>query len=435
MGESEPPNVLLITLDTTRADHLSSYGYEKLTTPRLDELARDGVLFENAISQASVTPVSHASILTGLNPPRHGLRVMHGDYENRLRPKIVTLAETLQAQGYETAAFVSAFPVSERFGMNQGYATFDADFVVQAVSQIVGKRGVVNTGRNQRRGDVTTDRALAWLTEVREPFHLWLHYFDCHDALLVPPKEELAALGPWPKEERARLKKLYDAEIEYTDRQMGRVIDALAESHRLENTIIVVVSDHGEGLGDHDWWTHGVLYQEQVHVPLVIRAPSLPAGAKVSDLVRTIDIMPTILELAGIEEASTMEGQSLVAVARGEGTLDPSREAYSDSVNLLTYGATPGFRDVKDDMLFCVVRGDWKYIHHFLRPVESELFNLASDPKELFNLLNEHPDLAKEMKELAIGRGQIPEKQLNHHGMAEEDIQKLTALGYVSGSE
>ena len=431
----EKPNVLLITLDTTRADHLSCYGYDKNTSPRLDQLAESGVRFESAIAQAAVTPVSHASILTGLNPPSHGLRVLHGEYENRLQPRNVTLAEVLREEGYATAAFVSAFPVSEIFGMDQGYDTFDANFVVEDQSKIVGQGGVVNTGNNQRRGDATTDLALSWLEQVEGPFHLWVHYFDCHDDKIVPPKNELDAAGPWPRDPRARAKKLYDVEIEFTDRHMGRLIDALAQSQRRDNTISVVVSDHGEGLGDHNWWTHGVLYQEQVNVPLILVAPELPAGEVIPDLVSTTDILPTVLELARIDDAPRVEGVSLVGVATGQEKLDPMREAYSDSVNLMTYGTAVGFRDQKNDMLFSVVRDGWKYIHHMVRPDESELYDLRTDPNETKNLYRANQALANELRDLAVGQGQIPEKQLDHHGMSADDIQKLKDLGYVSGDQ
>ena len=155
------PNIMLITLDTTRADHLSCYGYATQTSVNLDRLATKGVLFSHAIAQAAVTPVSHASILTGLNPYTHGLRVMHGLSENRLAQTRVTLAEILREVGYHTAAFLSAFPVTERFGLDQGFDTFDADFLKDPPEKLVTGNGFVNTGKNQRHAGITTDRALA----------------------------------------------------------------------------------------------------------------------------------------------------------------------------------------------------------------------------------------------------------------------------------
>ncbi len=268
------PSVLLITLDTTRADHLGCYGYSKPTSRNIDRLAAQGTLFTRAIAQASVTPVSHASIFTGLNPYTHGLRVMHGLSETRLRDSCVTLAEVLRSAGYQTAAIVSAFPASERFGLHQGFDHFDADFLKVDPNRLVSPDGTVNTGHAQRRADETTKRALAWLKKAQDPYFLWLHYFDPHDPMVRPPDEVMARHGPIMPPEANALRALYDIEIEYMDEQIGRVFTALKQAGTFEETVIVVVADHGEGLGDHNWWTHGILYQEQVHVPLIIRAPS-----------------------------------------------------------------------------------------------------------------------------------------------------------------
>lgn len=426
-----PPNVLLVTIDTTRADRLSCYGYEKETSPRLDRLAESGIRFENAISQAAVTPVSHASILTGLNPYSHGLRVLHGMYENRLAKEHMTLAEVLRADGWSTAAFVSAFPVSERFGMEQGYETFDAEFIVETPDKIVGAGGTVNTGMNQRRGDKTTDLALDWLETAPRPFHLWVHYFDVHDDKVLPPKAYMDRYGEMPTEIRDRLRKIYDIEIEYQDEQIGRVLDALEQKQELANTIVIVVADHGEGLGDHDWWTHGVLYQEQINVPLVLTGPGVPKNQVVSELVSTTDIAPTVYALCNIdpENRPPADGASLLDAARGKA--DPARVAYSDSVNLLTYGTAPGIRDVKNDMLFAVVQGRWKYIHHLSHPNSSELYDLVLDPDEKNNMYRERPKVVEKLRELAVGGGHVPEKQLDHNGMSAEDKARLEALGYV----
>jgi arylsulfatase A-like enzyme len=294
------PNVLLVTLDTTRADRLGCYGCTKPTSANLDRLAERGVLFTRAVAQAAVTPVSHASIFTGQNPYTHGLRVMHGLEENRLRESCVTLAEVLQAAGYRTAAFVSAFPVTQRFGLHQGFETFDADFLHDSPQRIVSPGGIVNTGRNQRGADETTDLALRWLAQTPEPFLLWLHYFDPHDARLVPPGEFMSRYPTPAGDVKDRLRAVYDIEVGFMDTHIGRVLEQLKQSGRFENTIIVAVADHGEGLGDHDWWTHGILYEEQIRVPLILCGPSVPAGRRNDFVVRTIDILPTILELAGI---------------------------------------------------------------------------------------------------------------------------------------
>ena len=428
------PNVLLITIDTTRADHLSCYGYEKKTTPRLDRLAEGGLRFENAISQASVTPVSHASILTGLNPYTHGLRVLHGMHETRLAAEHTTVAEVLRAGGWSTGAFVSAFPVTERFGLEQGYTTFDSDFMVQDSEAIIGPGGMVNTGPNQRRGDKTTDLALGWLETAPRPFHLWMHYFDVHDEHVVPPLEYLNRFGKFSMDLRTRLKKLYDVELEYMDEQIGRVLDQLEQTGEIDNTVVIVVSDHGEGLGDHDWWTHGLLYQEQINVPLILAGPGVPT-AVASSLVSTADIAPTIYELCGIDKDDRPPSDGYDLLLSAAGKVDPARSAYSDSVNLLTYGSVGQIQEKKDEMLFCAIQGRWKFTHHLTRPFESELYDLIEDPKELNNLYETRPDIVERMRELAVGGGHVPEEQLDHNNMSEADKERLRSLGYVGDED
>ena len=284
-GPSAPPpryNVLLITLDTMRADHLGCYGYEKPTSPRLDALAQESVVFDLAIAQAAVTPVSHASILTGREPYNHGLRVMHGLVANRLEEDQTTLAEVWRQTGAPTVAFVSAFPVSTAFGLEQGFEVFDEDFPNVDGEGLVSARGTVNTGQSQRRADATTEAATNWLraqadefTGNGDPFLMWVHYFDPHDPQMLPPKEYMQkglneVFRP-PADTRADLlRSVYDTEVSYMDAHVGRLLDTFEELGLRENTIVVVVADHGEGLGDHGWWTHGVLYQEQIRVPLMI---------------------------------------------------------------------------------------------------------------------------------------------------------------------
>jgi arylsulfatase A-like enzyme len=421
----------MVTLDTTRADHLGAYGHAGTTSPRIDRLARQATLFTMAQAQASVTPVSHASLLTGLNPYNHGLRFMHGPLANRLAPERTTLAEVLAGAGYETAAFVSAFPVSQRFGLHQGFQTFDAEFM-RDVSQAVSQQGAVNTGDNQRRADETTDRALAWLGRAGEPFFLWLHYFDPHDRRLAPPEEFLARFGEPPADKRDALRALYDIEIAWMDHHLGRLLDRLRQERRLDPMLVVVTGDHGEGLGDHDWWTHGILYQEQVRLPLIIKQPHQRDARRVEHLVRSIDLMPTLLELAGVERARwpAMDGQSLVPLLR-DGAPDPGLDAYADSLNTLSYRFAPGVTDRKQELYSSLVRGGWKYIHHWKQPDSSELYYLPDDPGERRNLWAAEPRKVREL-EAALSQHEEPGRvRLEQGEMSEEDRERLRSLGYV----
>jgi arylsulfatase A-like enzyme len=433
------PDLLLITLDTTRADRLGCYGYAKPTTPHIDQLAAAGVVFTRALAQATVTPVSHASIFTGLYPYTHGVRVMHGLTENRLADQHTTLAETLKGAGYRTAAFVSAFPVTERFGLHQGFDHFDADFMSGVTTPLVTPKGSVNTGPAQRRADATTDRALAWMAagDRAAPRFVWLHYFDPHDPTIGPPESIMERYGHVKGSEPEVLRAIYDMEIMHVDDQIGRVVAALRDAGRLEQTIVVIVADHGEGLGDHDWWTHGLLYEEQVRVPLIVRAPSIPAGRRVAETVRTIDIVPTIHELIGIaaKDRPRVEGRSLVSLARGAGAASAAPPlVYCDSVNMLTYQFTPRIRDVKDDMLFAVVDGPWKYIHHLLHEEQSELYHTGDDPRELVNLYARQPKVVERMKRKLHELPFAPTDQMeDRNRMSPEDIERLRSLGYIGG--
>lgn len=427
-----PPSVLLITLDTTRADRLGCYGYPGGTSPNLDQLAERGALFTNAMTQASVTPVSHASILTGQYPYTHGLRVMHGVSENRLGDSNVTLAEVLRDAGYATGAFVSAFPVTERFGLNQGFDTFDDDFIVDDASAIVSDRGVVNTNNNQRRADATTDRALAWLRKTRSPFFLWLHYFDPHDAMVLPPREYMKRLDDATfASNEDRLRAIYDLEIRYMDEQIGRVLDYLRDSQRLDKMIVVVTSDHGEGLGDHDWWTHGILYQEQIHAPLILRGPSVPKGRRIDSLVRSIDIMPTVLTMAGVDEAKRpqMDGASLTPLFPPD-AVAANDTGYADSINMLVYRAPVG-KDKKDDVLYAIRDGKWKYIHHSRRPRECELYDLENDPREENNLYLTKRRVAMRLLTDLRARDCVPKPASSTDVMDPTERQKLIDLGYI----
>lgn len=431
LHDPDRPVVVVVTLDTTRADHLGCYGSEVPgISPRIDALAAEGVLFTQSISQAAVTPVSHASIFTGLNPFHHGLRVMHSVSQNRLKEENVTLAEILRDEGYDTGAFVSAFPVTEYFGFKQGFEHFDEDFDQQGGQ--VTEEGAVNTGAAQRHAGETTDLALQWMDGREKPFFLWLHYFDPHDERVMPPASELQGVE-FAEGHRERLRDIYDFEITYMDRELGRVFDKLEEMKLWDNAIVVVTADHGEGLGDHDWWTHGVLYQEQLRVPLIVRAPGLKTGHRVDSVVRSIDILPTVGDLLGMSASDLpqVDGVSLKPLLTGASE-DLGLSAYSDSVNKMVYRFSPEIVDNKNDMLFSiVVDGRWKYIHHLERRNESELYDLIEDPAELVNLADQRPDIRERANDALKSLKFMPVKQLQQANVPPDILQRLESLGYV----
>ncbi|HMB67848.1 MAG TPA: sulfatase, partial [bacterium] len=427
------PNVLLITLDTTRADRLGCYGHERDTSPNLDALAGDGIRCDLAIATAALTPVAHASILTGLLPQNHGVRVIYAASGYRLPDAVPTLTTVLGEAGWRTGAFLSAFPVSDFYGFDRGFDTFDSGLghtsedVLEETRE--GHWGF-DIEANQRRSDDTTDAALEWIGGSRDPFFAWIHYWDPHDPLLVPPRDVADRYQPEialsrPVQQRA----LYDAEIHWMDRQIGRVLDALRERGEYDDTIIVVVSDHGEGLGDHDHWYHRILYQEQIRVPLILRLPGAETGRVVKELVRTTDIFPTVLEALELDPSGQIDGWPLQDLLAGR---DPGpRHGYADALILYDLNAQDLLeKRPQDDVLHCYMDARWKLIHRPLRPEESELYDLREDPRELRNVYAEEPERAGELLARLEATDPLVDGPFGEGGDAEA-IERLRALGYV----
>lgn len=434
--KNTPRHVLLITMDTTRTSHLGCYGYHLDTSPVLDKLAQESVLFENTIAQAAVTPVSHASILTGLNPFNHGVRVLHGKGHNYLKKRKKSLATIWKSAGGKTAAFLSAYTVCKKFGLNQGFDNFHENFCKKK-GNIVPSTGVVNTGMAQCSAKKTTDKAIDFLNQKvkkSDSNFIWVHYFDPHDPMILPPKNILTKFQPQSSSREDILKAIYDAEIFYMDQQIGRLFSTLKSRGLWDDTIVVVVADHGEGLGDHNWWTHGILYQEQIHVPLIIRVPGKKSGYRETSLVRTIDIMPTVLDLAEIDRGlwPRMDGVSLKTTVISH-QKPPSLVAYSDSINILDYCRWdhPGELDRKNDKYYTLIKDHYKVIYHQLHPENTEFYDLKSDPGEKTNLasrrtsqMNHMISLIKSMKALS---SIMPAKS----GSNSDFMNKLKNLGYI----
>jgi arylsulfatase A-like enzyme len=433
-SRDQKPNLILITIDTTRADHLGCYGYSIPTSPTLDELAANGVRFELAIAQSSVTPVSCASQLTGTYPYRHGLRAIHGTQKTRLLDHVPTLPEELQRLGYRTAAFVSAYPASSKYGLSRGFELFDEAFLASRGPARITKEGVVVTGASQRTAAETNARAIPWLREnAGEPFFLWLHYFDPHDATFRPPESVVAPFwSAWQgRGDKAAQLAVYDAEIFFTDLHIAAVVDELSELGIRDRTILVVTADHGEGLGDHDWWTHGILYQEQIRIPLIFNGPGIPEGVVLGEPVEHVDIFPTILDLAQPGRSELLDGlhgRSLVPSIQGKHSPPGDRSLYSEVHNAR---ALRGGEREKQGVLYSLIEDGLKLIHYPRQPSLDELYDLRSDPRELNNIIASDREKAARLLESLEQRGAVDLFLPDASEMDPEDYQHLKSLGYL----
>jgi arylsulfatase A-like enzyme len=420
---------VLVTLDTTRADHCSAYGYSRETTPTLERVAAEGVRFAVAYAPSATTGPTHATLFTSLYPPSHGV-LKNGI---ALAPPYVTLAERLRERGYTSAAFVSSFVLDPKFGWDQGFDAFDAEFAPEGETW----HGATWEGRPvgvfDRRADATIARARAWLERGRDasrPFFLFVHLFDPHKPY-VPPEEYARRFPPAEQDSddlRVTIAK-YDAEIAFADAQLGELLAALEALGLARDTLLLVTADHGEGLMQHGHLEHGVhIYEEQVRVPLLVRWPArLAAGRVVESAVSLVDVVPTVLELLGAPPAEGLGGTSLVPELDGKARLDPTRPIflYRQLFPPTVVESTP----VRGEK-FGVRIGAWKYI---LGPEEGskELYDLSQDPGERTNRFPLDPQRADFLaSRMESWRASLPRAAAGP-GVSEEDREKLRALGYT----
>jgi choline-sulfatase len=402
--EPRNANVVLITLDTTRADHLSCYGPGFAKTPNLDALAARGVRFEHATAQVPLTIPSHACIMTGSYPEVNGVRGMGGFVLSSTHP---TIASVAHVAGYATAAFVGSSVLNRRFGFSNGFTTYDDN---------MGK-GIVEANLPgvfpERRASVVTDRAIDWLkSNGGKKFFLWCHYYDPH-APYEPPEPYRHRYAKDP----------YSGEIAYTDSELGRLFDYLKTQNLLDKTLIVVTADHGESLGEHGEETHGVfLYDATVHVPLIMAGPGIPVGKAIAQQVRSIDIMPTILAFLNLSPGKEAQGVSLWPLIQKGQPVDTDT-AYLESLYPRSYMGWSELRAVRTNQ--------WKFI---LAP-HPELYNLKDDPREGTNVESREPIVAARLDSRLwsiIGQDKRNEKVVSSP-MNEQTREDLASLGYVSG--
>jgi arylsulfatase A-like enzyme/Tfp pilus assembly protein PilF len=402
------PNLLLITIDTLRADHVGAYGATTAATPALDALAAEGVRFDQVQTAAPLTGPSHATILTGLYPPMHGVR---NNVVFSLGKEDVTLATLLKRRGYRTAAFVGAYPVAAAFGFGQGFDTFDEEFHETAP----GEQGA------ERRANEVADAAVRWLTEGPAeaghrdggPFFMWTHFYDPH-APYDPPPPYRERFADHP----------YDGEIAFTDAQVKRVLDALQQTGHHDDTVVMLLADHGEGLGDHHELTHAVLvYQSTMRVPMIVAGAGVPRNRVVSTRVGTIDVLPTALGLLGLQADKALLGRDLRPLINGSSA--PGDPLYAESLfgRLSCHWAS----------LRAWVKDDWKLIVG----AEPELYNITQDPREETNLAREQPDRVARMRDelqRALGRLAPGGDKAESVRISADQEQRLRSLGYAAGS-
>ena len=389
--------MLLITLDTTRADHLTPYGAEEAETPRLASLAEEGVLFERAHAVTPVTLPSHATLLTGLEPPAHGVR---NNGIHHLEETVVTLPERLVEAGWRTAAFVSAAVLERRYGLAQGFEVYDDDLSAGGPREL---RSMI-----ERPASATVDAARAWLDGLppEERFLLWVHLFDPHAPYAPPsPWSERFADAP------------YDGEIAYMDAEIRRL---LSHPRLAPPVVVVAVGDHGEALGEHGEQTHGMLvYDSTMRIPWLLRLPEGPRGLRVETPVSQTDLVPTLVDLLELERSEAPgSGRSLLPLLRGE-TWEP-RVLYGEShVAFHAYGWA---------RLHTLWRQGWKYIE----APTGELYDLEGDPGETQNLASERPRRAAELAaELERRTGETAQRETRRvrDRAAEERLRSLGYLG------
>jgi arylsulfatase A-like enzyme/Tfp pilus assembly protein PilF len=393
------PNLVLVTIDTLRADRVGAYGYAGAETPALDGLARRGARFEQAQSPVPLTGPSHSTILTGQYPPVHGVR------ENvtfRLGDRHPTLAAILKKQGYRTAAFVAAYPLARVYGFGQGFDHYNEDFRETPV----GGQGA------ERPGNEVADRAIEWLSRGDGPFFTWLHFYDPHSPYRAPaPYGARFADRP------------YDGEVAFADAQVGRVLEALRAAGLEEDTVVAVLSDHGEGLGEHGEATHGILiYEATLRVPFVVAGPDVGKGVVVPTRVGLVDVLPTLLGLLGVGPPPDLPGRDLRPALRGE----PIRPEplYAESLfGRLTcrWSSLRGFAG-----------GEWKLVEG----AEPELFDLSTDPGETRNLAAREPERLERMRGLlraAVQKMAPAGDTAKAAALSPEQEERLRSLGYAGG--
>jgi len=403
-ADMKSSNVVVITIDTLRPDHLGCYGYKQIRTPAIDSLAAESVLFERAYTVVPVTLPSHSAMFTGTYPPFSG---MHDFSANVLNPQQPTLATILRQNGYATGAVVGSAVLDSRFGLNQGFDFYYDHFDFSRLQES-------NLDEMERPGNVVADETIAWLAQnYRKKFFLWMHLYDPHFPYRPPP--------PYDKQ---YVSQPYDGEIAFADAQVARVLEFLKAKGLFSNTVIVLAGDHGEGLGEHGEKTHGFfIYNSTLHVPFMMHLPTRSAG-RVTTPVSLADLMPTVLAVLHIPAPPKVQGKDLTSLFSNEGS-GGDRSLYSE-----TYLPRLHFN-------WSELKGAQNASYHFIDAPRPELYDLKKDPKETTNLFTEKKAVGEEMR--AKLNNLIREYSANQElaqktGLDPALMERLKSLGYAGFS-
>jgi choline-sulfatase len=399
---SQKYNILLLTIDTLRADRLGAYGFKEISTPNIDGLAKEGILFEDATSHVPLTLPSHTSIMTGLFPSNHGV---HDNGGFHVAPSQQTIAEVLKQKGFQTGAFVGAFVLDSSWGLNQGFNTYFDHFELP-------KEERVGLASIQRKADDVFKNAKTWLDQhQKERFFLWVHFYDPHSP--YEPPEMYDHMYP---------ERPYIAEIAYTDSVVGKLLSHVKDLGLRHKTVILLAGDHGESLGEHRESTHAFfVYDATLHVPMILSIPDHKfQGKRISRQARLVDVAPTLLQLAGAVVPENIQGRSLLHYIFGSETAQ-SPPSYAECYYPQYHFGWSRLLSLRD--------GNYKYID----TSKPELYDLKNDPKELKNLYSAKQDIAMRMKaELKkIESTHSAEATMQPGAMDDETHEKLASLGYV----
>ncbi|MFK8010928.1 MAG: sulfatase-like hydrolase/transferase [Marinicellaceae bacterium] len=412
-NDNKPPpyNVVIVTFDTTRADHIGSYSQDAYT-PNLDKFAKDSIVYERALAPIAITLPSHSTIMTGKVPFVHGVRdngLFNLDDSN------LTIAEILKSEGYNTGAAIASFPLTSQFGIDQGFDYYN-DYVTQQNEDIYGDLAKKKDRIffDERRASQVNSAIMPWLeTNHQSPFLTWIHYFDPHH-----PHEP-----PAPYDQNF-INDLYKGEIAYSDESFGKLIDQLKRLNQYDNTMIIFTSDHGEGNYEHNEATHSMLiYNSTLHVPLIIKYPKQKhAGTRVSQWVGIVDIFPSILNELGLESLDDIQGEILPTA---DGETAPKKEIYSET---LSPRFSRGWGEQRG-----LVKNGYKYIHG----PEKELYNLETDFHEIDNIIQIKPELADSMKsdlQSYLDEYQTSASTQSTINQNPETLDILRGLGYIQST-